>query len=140
MLGIDANRLARRNAEELGVELGDVPQKPAPARVHLAGHGGIGIVVVVDVPAVGGDFLDGVDAIAKRLPKGLGILAAWEPASHADHRDRFAAGALAGRQLGLHLFEKIDCVLQRSELLRALPERHRNLHPPTLTVLPSLVE
>src|SRR5215510_3403648 len=56
LLRIDASGFARRNAKEAGVESGDVFEKTAPARAHLAGRVGIGIVVGVDIPALARNF------------------------------------------------------------------------------------
>ena len=117
MLRVDAHGLARRDAEELGVELVDLGEKPSPARVHLARRRGVRIVVVVDVPAVGGHLADGVAAVAQQPPEGSRVVgAAGKPAAHPHHGDRLERRVLGRRQLGLRLLEQVNRILQRSEI------------------------
>ena len=52
MLRIQRRRLTLVDAEELGVEAGDVIEESAPLGHRPAVHAGLGIVVVVGVPAV----------------------------------------------------------------------------------------
>src|SRR5579859_5772276 len=52
LLRVDAPGLARRDTEEASVELVDVGDKPALARIHLAGAGRIGMEIAGDVPAL----------------------------------------------------------------------------------------
>ena len=113
VLGIDANGLAGRDAEELGVELVHAFEKPAPARIHLAGRGGIGIVVVVDVPAFRRNFPHGIHALAQEPPEGLRSVAlARKAAAHPHHGDRLGLRVFVGRQPGLCLLEQVDGILQ----------------------------
>ena len=80
LLRIHSHRLARRDAEKLGVELVDLIEEPAPA----SGRGPRG----VHIPAVRRYLGDGVHAVAEQPPKSGGPIGARKPAADADNRDR----------------------------------------------------
>ena len=82
LLRIHVTDLARRDAEEIGVELVDSFDETAPARVNLAQRGGIGIVERFDIEALRRQLRDGVNAVAQELPElGRRVGAAREPAA-----------------------------------------------------------
>ena len=65
LLGIHRQRLARGDAEELGVEVAGVVEEAALAGVAGAGPIGVGVVEALEVPAaVGGELGD-----ARRRPR-----------------------------------------------------------------------
>ena len=103
VLGIKGGGLVFVNAEELGVEPGDVVEKCAPLRHRAARQARLGVVVLVDGPAVTGHFGDHVIAPEQRLPEQLwGIDAARKPAGHADDGDRSGwSGPRCGRRVRL---------------------------------------
>ena len=101
MLRIHRSRFAWGNAEERRTELVDVLNEAAPLRVHLAWRVLVRIEVGVDVPAVFGDFRDGVAAACQQVPESSRTIhPARESARHADHRDRLRFGALQYVELG----------------------------------------
>ena len=73
VLRVHAARLARRDAEELGIKFVDVLQEAAAARVDLPDHVGIVVEERVGVPAASRDLGGGVDALAQQRPEGLEI-------------------------------------------------------------------
>ena len=77
-------------------------EKTAPAGTHLAGHGGVGIVEAIDVPAVWRHLANGIDAVAEQPPIGLWIdRAAGKTAGHADDGDRLGCAAARAHRAGL---------------------------------------
>jgi hypothetical protein len=68
LLRVDAARLARRDAEERGVELVDPLDEAAPAGVDLPGRRRVGVVQLVDLEASGRALGDGIDAVTEQLP------------------------------------------------------------------------
>src|SRR5205814_2342839 len=68
LLGIHAECLARRDAEERRVELVVAVDQRVLAHVHLAPRVGIGVVVEVDVHALGRDRPHGIDAAIEQVP------------------------------------------------------------------------
>ena len=105
LLRVHADRLARGDVEEQGVELVDVLDKPPAPAGDLPGRLRIGVVVRVDVPPVGRDVGDGVAALAEKLPEGLGRVARpGKPARHPDDGDRLPALRLSSLEPRLHVF------------------------------------
>jgi hypothetical protein len=96
LLGVHGDRLAGRDAEERGVELGGRVDEAALGDVRRAGVVGVRVVQPRQVPAaVGGERGDGVASGVDQLPQFLGRAhPAGEPAGHADDGDRLAAGRL----------------------------------------------
>ena len=90
LLRVHRQRLARRNAEQRGVELGRVEEESALTRVGLPGAVRVRVVEPVEVPApVGRETGDGVASLGDELPQTLRRGgAAGEPAGHAHDRDR----------------------------------------------------
>ena len=85
VLRVDRDGLALGHAEEVAVEAADVVEEGAPPRDRPAGDAGLGVVVRVRVPAVGGNLADQVVAAQQRLPQQLrGIDASGKSAGHAD--------------------------------------------------------
>ena len=119
LLGVHRDRLARRDPEEVGVELVDAVDEAAPAGRHLAGRREIGVVVGVDVPAVGRDLADRVDAALQQPPEALGIVrAAGEAAADADDRDRVAMRALGRLEPHPHVAQLGERALDGRHLCR----------------------
>src|SRR5262249_51866448 len=84
----DAAQAGRRDAPLDRVET-DLAQEAAPAGIDPVGSLALLGEVVLDAPALRGDFLDGIDAVADVLPVALQVLRLGEHASHADDGDRF---------------------------------------------------
>ncbi len=72
VLRIDRYRFFLPDPEELGIKVADVIEERAPFAVGASGHAGFGVVVLVDVPAVGGDLSDQIVAPQQRLPQPIG--------------------------------------------------------------------
>ncbi|EOY51372.1 hypothetical protein SLI_6666 [Streptomyces lividans 1326] len=91
LLRVHGQRLARRDAEEVGVELARVVQESAVPHRAAAGAVGVGVVEVVGPAAVHGELGDRVTALRHELPQlRRGGDPAGEAAGHAHDRDRFA--------------------------------------------------
>ncbi len=95
LLGVHRQRLARADAEELGVEVGGVVEEAALADVAGAGMVGVGVVEALEVPAaVLGKAGDRVATLGDQLPEPLRAACPTRIATgHADDRDRLVAGA-----------------------------------------------
>ena len=93
VLRVDRRRLAVADAEELGVEPGDVVDETTPPGHRTARHTGLGVVVLVEAPPVRGDVGDQIIAAQQRVPELFGgVDPAGQPAGHANHRDRCDLG------------------------------------------------
>ena len=89
VLRVDRGRFALTDSEELGIETTDVIDESAPSRNRPAGHAGLGVIVLIDVPPVRGDLGDQIVAAQQRFPQQFGgVDAARQSAAHADYRDR----------------------------------------------------
>ena len=98
MLRIDRGCLPLGDPEELGIEARDVVEEPAPSRHRPTRHAGLGVVVLVSVPAVGGNLGDQVVAAQQRLPQQVGrVDAPGKPARHADDSNRTHTCVAHGR-------------------------------------------
>ena len=69
LLRLDPDGLARRDAEELGIESVDSVQESAEARVGLARGVWVRVVELVDVESVFRDFPDRVDTAGQHIPE-----------------------------------------------------------------------
>jgi hypothetical protein len=88
MLGIDAGRLARGDAEERCVHLVDAFEKGSPRDVRLAWLVRVGVVERAPVPAISRDVADDVPSGAQESPEGIGIVdPRGEAAADADDCD-----------------------------------------------------
>ena len=102
LLRIDVRRLARRDAEKLRIELVDAVNETSPLGDALAGKAGLGIIIAIDLPAVGRDLDHRVFALEEKLPEGLDVIQSSGKAyAHADDGDvvsglRRAVGLLHG--------------------------------------------
>jgi hypothetical protein len=77
------------DAEEVGVEAGDVVEEATPFGRHPTGNGRVRVVVGVGVPPLGGDFADGVAPLGQQVPVTLRpVHVAGETAADSDHRHR----------------------------------------------------
>ncbi len=96
LLRVHGQCLARRDPEEVRVEVRRVAEEPALPGVDLAGPLGVGVVERVDVPAaVLGELRDGVRALGQQPPQLLGGAdTAGEPAAHAHDGDRLLVTGL----------------------------------------------
>ena len=84
LLGVEEDRLARRDAEEVRVEAVDGFEEPAAPREVEA-------VQVLLGPARVRDLADGLRAGSQEFPEGRGPVCPGEPAADADDRDRLTA-------------------------------------------------
>ncbi|GAA3311361.1 hypothetical protein GCM10020295_80840 [Streptomyces cinereospinus] len=106
LLRADDQGLARRDAEERRVEVGDVVEEAALAGDAAAPAVPVAVQQPLQVPAaVGGEAADGVGAGADQLPQVLGRGdTAGVAAGHADDHDRIVAvgsgGGVGGRGAG----------------------------------------
>ncbi len=101
MLRIQRLRLSRGDAEELGIELIHLPEKPSLRRRLARRRGG-----QQGVP-VGRRGADGVDSITQQPPEILQALnPTGKPAARSDDRDRLAAGTFGLSQTFLEPFDR----------------------------------
>ncbi|KFE58859.1 hypothetical protein DB31_6156 [Hyalangium minutum] len=116
LLGIHGRSLARRNAEETGVEAIHAVQETAPAGVHLPRPPRLGIVDVVDAPPLRRHLADAIHSIPEQRPEGLrAVGSSREAAGHAHDRDRLVRGLLRHRlhrRAGGHILELEDLIEQ----------------------------
>src|SRR6516162_408290 len=84
LLRVHELRLTRRDAEKRRAELIEIRNKGALPGVHLALRIRVGIVVGVDIPALGRYFADRVAAARQEIPEVVGVRAAGKAARHAD--------------------------------------------------------
>ncbi len=93
LLRVGGQRLARRDAEEAGVEVARAVHEAAFPGVAGAGGAAVRVVQGVEVPAaVLGEGADGVPALRDEPPQPLRVLyAAGEAAAHRHDRDGLAA-------------------------------------------------
>ncbi len=80
LLRVDPDRLARGDSEEFGIESVDTLEESAEARVSLPWSLRIGVVELVDIEAVLGDFLNRIDAFGQHLPESFRVGGAGEAA------------------------------------------------------------
>ncbi len=86
LLGVHLGRFARRNAEERGVEAGDVVEHAGRERVALARFAFGRVLVEIGTEAVGRDFGYCVAFVAQELPEVIWIrYAPGETACHPDN-------------------------------------------------------
>ena len=89
LLRVHPPRLARRDAEEVGVEAVDLVDEAAAAHVDPTGPRRVRVVERRDLGAVRRDLARRVGAHREQLPEALrAVCAAREAAAHADDRDR----------------------------------------------------
>ena len=120
LLGVHGNGFARRNTEKFGIELIDVIEERGVARGHFAGRVGIGIVVVVEIPAGLGNFGNCVGTGLESAPEFLRIRGAGETAAHADDGDGFVALAVGSGEASFHFLESKQGLLEWREIGEAL--------------------
>ncbi len=115
LLRVHRQGLARRDAEEFGVEPGGLVEEPALAGVRGAGALPAGVVQVLGPAPVGGEGGDGVPAGGDQLPQLLGGGdAAGVAAGHGDDGDglavallQLAQGAVGLAEVAGHLLEVV---------------------------------
>jgi hypothetical protein len=71
VLWIGGSRLPLADAEEVGIEAADVLQECAPLTGRSSRHARFGVVVIVDIPSLGGNLRDQVVASQQRIPQQL---------------------------------------------------------------------
>src|SRR5215469_16579737 len=76
--------LARRDTKKLRVKLIHMFQKASPASTHFSGCARTRVIEGVDIPALCRNLGNGVYAITKKPPKGLGVFGSGKAATHAD--------------------------------------------------------
>lgn len=90
MLRIDIRRFPGRDAEELRIELIDPVDEPAPLHDRLARHARFGVVVALDVPAIGRHIAHAFPAVDEEFPERIGgVHAAGETAADSNDGDTF---------------------------------------------------
>src|SRR6185503_17726376 len=87
MLRIHTNCFTWRNVKKLCIEPIDIFYKAGRARIGFSRSVGIRVVVVVNIPAIRGNFGDGIDAVTEHSPEFINILRARKTATHANHRN-----------------------------------------------------
>ena len=94
MLRVHGHRLARRDAEEGGVEVRDTVHEAAGAGVARPGNIGVRVVQPGQIPAaIAGEFGEHVAALGEHVPKVVGrIHPARIATRHTDDRDRIVFG------------------------------------------------
>ncbi len=119
LLGVGADGLARGDAEEGGVEVGDAVDEPAGAGVTASRRARFRVVERLGVPAaVARPVGHGVGAVLQQPPQVVGAgHAAGEAAAHRDDRDRFVVPGLGRRQALSRLVEIGRDLLQVAEEL-----------------------
>ncbi len=106
LLGIKRDRLTRAHAEERGIEMLDVTEEAAPARVDLPLGIGVGIKDLVNVPAALRHLGDGVPSLPEEFPERPGIVdPSREAAADADNRDRLFTRAPGRGELLLQFLD-----------------------------------
>ena len=94
VLWVDRLRFPVPDAEEPGIEAGDVVDEPTPSGHRPARNARLGVVVFIELPAVRGDLSDQVIAAQQGIPQQFGgVDSAGQPAGHADHRNRCDLGS-----------------------------------------------
>ena len=103
LLRVHPCRLPRADPEEVRVEQLHPLQEPSVPRVRLARRFGIGVVVGIHVPALGGYLRDRVHAFPQQAPERLRARRTpREPAGHANDRDGLRPHALHLLEAGAH--------------------------------------
>ncbi len=87
LLGVHDLGLHGRQAEEFGVEAGDVIEKTAPFGHAAPVRLGVRVVEAGHVPATGRYLRHPVRAGQQQVPKLVGVVGAGIATGHADHRD-----------------------------------------------------
>src|SRR5262249_31130157 len=90
LLRIQELRLAWGDAKKGRAELIEIRNKASGPGVHLALCIRVGIIIRVDIPALGRYFADCVAAARQKIPEFFGVRAARKAAGHADDGDRLA--------------------------------------------------
>src|SRR5512145_1203453 len=88
LLRVQMISLTRRNIKEACVEQIDLFQESAPASRHLSGSSNIGIVIGIDIPALGWYFGDSIAPLLKQLPERGKVWGAGIATSHTNNSDR----------------------------------------------------
>ena len=88
LLWVDPARFAGRNPEKPGIELVDVGDESAGARIHFAGFGRIRMVIGVDIPAVVRDLGNGVRPGSEQRPEFRHVRSTRKPTGQSDQGDR----------------------------------------------------
>src|SRR5262249_48171484 len=103
LLRIHLLDLARGEAEERGVESGDVAECAGAMGIRLARQT-IAVKEVASVPSVRGNFRDGIALIDQKLPKRFRrVSTAWKPASVTNDCYRVALCHPNGLTLGVNI-------------------------------------
>ena len=89
VLGIHRRRFFITDAEELGIEVADVVQERTPLAYRPTRHARLGVVVVVDVPALGRNLGHQIVTAQQCVPEEVrGVDAPRQPARHAYDSNR----------------------------------------------------
>src|SRR3984957_20021927 len=98
LLGSDPVRLARRDAEELRIELIDLAEKPASTGRHLPDLVRVRVMVFGSVPACFGNDAGSVGFATQQVPVEIrGKCAAWEVAADPNDREGLVSAVFGKR-------------------------------------------
>ena len=118
LLRVHRRGLARRDAEELGIEAVHLVDEAAVAREHLARRVGVLVVEGVDVPAIARNLGDGVSPRAQQFPQaGQVAHAAGKAQCGADDGHRFARGGFGRGKAGTQVADFEQRALDRRQLV-----------------------
>ncbi|CAM5723467.1 hypothetical protein SBADM41S_05487 [Streptomyces badius] len=139
LLRVHGQRLARRDPEEGGVEVGGVVEESAFLHIRLPRLSGLGVVEPVDVPVpVLRKGRYAVDALRDELPEVLGRAhAARVAAGHPDDGDRSVLLGLHLAQLPPRLSEVGGRTLEVVEQLLFVTHRVTHRRHPSLRSIPA---
>ena len=98
MLGIHVGRLARRDSEELRIELVDSVDKSPTSGDRLAQDARLGIVEPLDIPPIRWNLTDSLTTLHEELPKRFSVVnAAGESATDSNDGNTFFVHTIIGQ-------------------------------------------
>ena len=119
LLRIHRQRFARRNVEELRLELIYPFEKCAKPSGNFSGSIGVRIKIIVNRPAVGRDLPDTRAALLEQVPKLFGIArTAGNSAPQTDDRERFMTLLLSRVEFRLQILDCQQRALERRKFSR----------------------
>ena len=89
LLRVHAHGFPRGNPKEMGVEFIHILYKAAPAGYHFSGRARIGVVKPVHVPAIRGNFRNGINPVMKQFPERFQIRCPRHAGTHPDNGNGF---------------------------------------------------
>ena len=132
LLGIDRERLAGRDTEEMGIEAIDPLDEAAVLGGHVGARLRVERHILTGLPPIAWHLADRVRPGAQHRPVGVGIVgAAGEPARQPDDGNRLDSSLLGRLEPSLHLFDGAEGVLQDGSPVdaRCAPHSHEPVRP-----------